>query len=101
LAFWYCQYANVTLGGAALHSGDIETRRRRPMSLLDGFLTADQVSADTGKSTRTLRDWRNQRTGPPWAQMGNTVIYPEAEFKAWLRDQIVRPVRSNRNGRGD
>jgi hypothetical protein len=71
------------------------------MSILSGYLTEAQLAAElkahTGLgTTRTLRTWRNQRRGPPWASLGKKIVYPVADFQAWLRDQIQQPVRSRR-----
>jgi hypothetical protein len=71
------------------------------MSLLAGYLTESQLAAElkahTGLGTvRSLRNWRNQRKGPPWARLSKKIVYPIHGFQAWLRDQIQQPVRSRR-----
>jgi hypothetical protein len=71
------------------------------MSPLTGYLTEAELSTEllarTGVGTvRTLRSWRSQRIGPPWANLGITIVYPVDGFQAWLRDQIQQPDRSHR-----
>ena len=71
------------------------------MPLLDDYLTEDELVAElkakTGKGTkRTARSWRARRQGPPWANLGKIIVYPTADFKAWLRAQVQQPVRSRR-----
>jgi hypothetical protein len=70
------------------------------MSLLTNYHTeaelASELKARTGiGSTRQLRVWRAQRKGPPWAYLGKTVIYPDAEFGEWLRSQMQQPLRAD------
>jgi len=71
------------------------------MSLLAKYLTEDELAAvlreKTGTgSKRMLRNWRAQRLGPAWAQLGIKIIYPNDGFKAWLQNQIVQPVRTRK-----
>lgn len=54
-------------------------------SLLAGYATDIEVSVETGKSIRTLRDWRQKRTGPPFVILGNRPLYPRDGFRAWLK----------------
>jgi hypothetical protein len=72
-----------------------------PMSELDDYYTEDELAKllkkKTGKGTkRTLRKWRQQRVGPPWAYLGRIVIYSKPHFGPWLRDQVQHPVRSRK-----
>ncbi len=64
--------------------------------LLKGYRNEDQVSAETRKSKRMLRLWRQQRTGPPFIRLGKTILYPEDGFLAWLKSLEVSPVRTRR-----
>jgi hypothetical protein len=43
--------------------------------------------------SRTLRNWRQRRIGPPFAKMGRTVIYPMDGFARWLEAGTQRPRR--------
>jgi hypothetical protein len=71
------------------------------MSLLNNYHTEDELAAElrakTGVgSTRQLRNWRAQRIGPPWANLGKKIVYPNDGFEEWLRAQVHQPVRSRR-----
>jgi hypothetical protein len=57
----------------------------RTANLLAGYLTEEEMSVETGKARRTLRQIRNQRTGPPWVKFGKTVLYPRDGFLAYLK----------------
>jgi hypothetical protein len=72
------------------------------MSLLDQYLTEDELVKELQAKAgfgciRTLRKWREQRIGPPWANLGpKVIVYPNHGFQEWLHDQIVQPVRSRK-----
>jgi hypothetical protein len=73
----------------------------RRMSILDDHRTekelAEQLKARTGIGcVRTLRKWREQRIGPPWAKIGRVILYPNDDFEAWLKTLVQQPVRSRR-----
>ena len=71
------------------------------MSILDQHRTekelAEQLKERTGIGcVRTLRKWREQRIGPPWAKFGRIIVYPNDAFETWLHAQVQQPVRSRR-----
>jgi hypothetical protein len=71
------------------------------MTILHDYRTeeelAEQLKERTGTGTiRTLRSWRAQGGGPPWAKIGRVVVYPNDGFEAWLKALIQKPVRSHR-----
>jgi hypothetical protein len=66
------------------------------MSVLAGYLTEADLGAQLNKSVRTLQIWRQQRKGPPWTQLGCTVLYAEDGVRAWLKGLEQQPVRSRR-----
>jgi hypothetical protein len=71
------------------------------MSILAGYHTEEALLAaleqrGVKKSRRTLQIMRQQRLGPPWTKIGNTVLYPDDGFIAWLKAQTQQPVRSRR-----
>jgi hypothetical protein len=63
---------------------------------IPGYRTEAEQALFLGKTARTLRNWRVQRLGPPWACLGRTIIYPKDDSEKWLRDQVQQPVRSRR-----
>jgi hypothetical protein len=73
------------------------------MSIFDDFLTEDELLGEFKKkkipigNKRTLRGWRQQRVGPPWAKFKHIIVYPTDTFEAWLRAGVQQPVRSRRS----
>ena len=59
---------------------------------IPGFKTENEKAEELGQSVRTLRSWRAQRRGPPWAKIGKVVIYPNDGGDAWLRAQVQQPI---------
>jgi hypothetical protein len=53
------------------------------------------MSRQTGKARRTLRQMRQQRTGPPFVKFGKTVLYPCAGFLAYLKSIEQSPRLRN------
>lgn len=56
-----------------------------PVSSAPLFITEPQVAERLGVSTRTLRRWRANGTGPAWQYRGSSrfVMYPVAELEQW------------------
>lgn len=66
-------------------------------TILAGYLTEQDLATQLKKSVRTLQVWRQQRKGPPWTPIGDTIHYSEAGVLAWLKGLEQQPVRSRRN----
>ena len=66
------------------------------MSILAGYLSEADLASQLKKSVRTLQIWRQQRKGPPWTQLGSTILYSEDGTRAWLKGLEQQPVRSRR-----
>ena len=66
-------------------------------SLLAGYATEDEVQAESAKSKRTLREWRQKRIGPPFILLGKTPYYPRDGFRAWLKS--IEQAPRTRSGR--
>lgn len=64
---------------------------------IPGYRTEAEAAKKYGKTVRTMQLWRQQRVGPPYVKLGNTVMYPDPEGDKWLRDQVQQPVRSRRS----
>jgi len=62
-------------------------------SLLEEYLSEDEVAKLVKMKPRTLRRWRQRRDGPPFVPMGRDVLYPKDGFREWLRSRLVNPVR--------
>jgi hypothetical protein len=59
-------------------------------SILDGYHDEDQASREFRRSKQTLRSWRRLRKGPPWVKGPFGPLYPIAEGREWLRQNIIR-----------
>ena len=46
-----------------------------PSEILAGYLSESEFAADLGKSKRTVQRWREQRIGPNWTEIGNSIFY--------------------------
>lgn len=64
--------------------------------ILAGYLSQETLAEQLGKTVRTLQIWRQKRQGPPWTQIGDTVLYAEESVRAWLKSLEQQPVRSRR-----
>jgi len=48
------------------------------------ILTGQQVAEQLQVSPRTLEEWRQTRSGPPWRRMGRHVRYLRREVFTWF-----------------
>jgi len=48
------------------------------------IMTGQQVAELLQVSPRTLEEWRQTRTGPPWRRMGRHVRYLRREVLDWF-----------------
>jgi hypothetical protein len=71
-----------------------ETQPASRTSLLDGYLTEDEISREAKKSKRTLREERLKGVGAPFIRWGKTVLYPRDGFLAWLKSIEQKPRRT-------
>ena len=65
-------------------------------NLLENFASETEVAEATGKDRRTLRLWRQQRKGPAWAKVGQSVFYPRKGFETWLEKMVIDPDAQDR-----
>lgn len=56
-------------------------------SVLDGYLTREELAEELGKTPRTLDRWASLRVGPPRSKIGRTVVYRVAAVQSWLIQQ--------------
>ena len=61
--------------------------------LLEDYLSEEQFAEELGVSTRTLRNWRQQRTGPPFVTIGKRIAYARTSGLAWVQSQEQQPLR--------
>lgn len=73
-----------------MQMGDVAKR-----ALLSGYLKEDEAAEEFERSVQTLRRWRRQRIGPPWADTpAGPPLYPIEGGREWLRNRTVFPRRS-------
>jgi len=68
--------------------------------LFDGHWTAAELGAQRNKSERTLRLERQRGVGPPYLCDGRKIYYPIDTARAWLREQLCHPARTQALERG-
>lgn len=57
------------------------------VSLLDDYLTREELAEQLGKSVRTIDRWYMLREGPAVTVIGNRRLYHVDDVRAWLRGQ--------------
>ena len=66
--------------------------------ILAGFVTANRLAKELGRSRRTLERWSTLRLGPPRIVVGRMILYKTDSVRQWLESQEKR-IRRGRNGR--
>lgn len=67
--------------------------------LLADYWSEAELAKEINKSLRTVRKWREQKIGPPYAMLGKTPIYPKPGSRDWLKSLERQPVRTKRSVR--
>ncbi len=67
-------------------AGRIFTPAKTPdgNTVLEGYLTEDELAHELGKSKRTIARWRALDEGPPVTRIGRRILYRRTAVKAWL-----------------
>jgi hypothetical protein len=63
----------------------------KPAFLAD-YSREEEQAAKLGVTRRTLRQWRSDGIGPPFAMMAARVYYHDPSTVKWLRDQQQDPA---------
>jgi excisionase family DNA binding protein len=65
-------------------------------SLLENYLSRDELARELGRSTRTITRMTFQVGGIPHIQLGNRVLYRRDSVLAWLvaRETVPQPQRT-------
>ncbi len=71
-----------------------------PSTVLEGFVTQEQLAEMLGVGVRTLRRWNHLRFGPPSRRIGRRVIYLQSEVRSWVLAQTGPSPAPSRPGRG-
>ncbi|WP_417841996.1 hypothetical protein [Terasakiella sp.] len=63
------------------------------------FITPAQLTARWGGQLKvgTLANWRHRKIGPPFAKLGNAVMYPLDRLKEWEEAQLQHSDASPAN----
>jgi hypothetical protein len=61
--------------------------------ILKDYIRDGEFAAAVGKTPRTIRIWRQRRTGPAWVRIGNGIFYRRTAVQEWLSANEVRPAR--------
>lgn len=61
--------------------------------LLGDYWSEAELAKEINKSLRTVRKWREQKIGPPYAMLGKTPIYPKPGSRDWMKSLERQPVR--------
>ena len=61
------------------------------MSLLDGYLTRDQLAGELNVTTRTLWRWQNEPDGLPYTRIGNQLFYRVESVRNWIASRETKP----------
>jgi hypothetical protein len=57
------------------------------------FFTEEELARELDRTTRTLRRWHSQRTGPPRTMIGSRIYYRRESVFRWLvEDREEKPV---------
>jgi excisionase family DNA binding protein len=54
------------------------------MSLLDDYLTDEQLATELGVSKRTIERWRRKNETPPITRLGNRILTRRSAVVEWL-----------------
>ena len=69
--------------------------KEKAESVLEGYLTPQQLAEELSTTTRTLIRWHNLRIGPPRVQVGRTILYKRSSVESWLESRQQNPsIRS-------
>jgi hypothetical protein len=86
---------SMSPGADELGAGAVErwTSARGPPLLVD-YLSEHDAAPELRVKLRTLRQWRQQGSGPAWVKIGKLVFYSRGVLLAWIKSQERTPVRS-------
>ena len=75
-----------------LPGADVRERDSRVRSQL-GLLSEEDVAAVADVDVATVRNWRAQRSGPPFTKIGRRPLYRIASVLRWLeeREESTQP----------
>lgn len=63
------------------------------MSLLDDYLTRDELATELRVTPRTVIRWQNMVDGLPYVEIGGRVLYRRQSIIDWLKSRERTPNR--------
>ena len=65
-----------------------------PKSLLEDYMTPEELAAELDKSPRTIDRWARLRTGPPKTVIGKKPYYRREAVREWMLNKEREQVRA-------
>lgn len=66
------------------------------MSLLQDYLTRDELTGELRVTPRTIMRWQNQPDGLPYTELGGRILYRRQTVLAWIESHERRPNQRRR-----
>ncbi len=66
------------------------------MSLLQDYLTRDELAAELRVTPRTIMRWQNQPDGLPYTELGARIFYRRQTVLAWIETRERHPNQRRR-----
>lgn len=61
------------------------------MTILEGYLSREQLAAELNVTTRTLWRWQNEADGLPYTRIGNQLYYRIESVRNWIAARETKP----------
>lgn len=69
-------------------------------NILEGYVDEETLATATGRSTRTIKRWRNEPDGLPYVKLGCRVYFNVESTKRWIAAKETQRNPSRRRGAG-
>jgi hypothetical protein len=76
---------------------ELENTTQARSTLLEEFMTRDELATTLNVSARTLARWKVLRMGPPRVEVGRLILYRRAAVSEWLATMEKGSRRENRS----
>ncbi|MEH7904337.1 helix-turn-helix domain-containing protein [Rhizobium laguerreae] len=67
------------------------------MTILEGYLSREQLAAELNVTTRTLWRWQNEPDGLPYTRIGNQLYYRVESVRNWVAGRETKPNTRRRS----
>jgi hypothetical protein len=58
--------------------------RPKATTVLDGYMTEEELAEEIGRGVRTLARWRALGEGPKFVRIGRQLLYRRESVRAWI-----------------